>query len=375
MNFMRKSIMIKKRAVLTVICLVLLAGVVSAVAAGGSASDPLISLSYLNGLFTSKLDGLVDTRLDASDQTLLDSAAGKLQGGVSSCASAWTETRLKESDLLTGTTGTNVMLLAGAMKITFSSGAVIDATEGSAVTSGSAMAIRHRYIVAEDTSAAFTVTSKTAVADYQGYYAFTYSDAVDYNAIAAALKQLSLFKGSYTGYGQGYDLEVAPTRIQALIMFIRVLGEEDAALSSTGTTPFTDVATGSNTEKYVAYAYGEGYTNGYSKTLFKPDQTITVNQYMEFMLRALGYSSTATSNLSDTLTRALNHSVINVREQAMLQSDPFLRAELVYISYYALDANVAGTGLTLRQTLLSQGVFTSADITAAGALAPSGRLS
>ena len=59
----------------------------------------------------------------------------------------------------------------------------------------------------------------------------------------------------------------------------------------------------------------------------------------------------------------------------MLQSDPFLRAELVYISYYALDANVAGTGLTLRQTLLSQGVFTSADITAAGALAPSGRLS
>ena len=38
---------------------------------------------------------------------------------------------------------------------------------------------------------------------------------------------------------------------------------------------------------------------------------------MEFMLRALGYSSTATSNLSDTLTRALNHSVINVREQAM----------------------------------------------------------
>ena len=112
----------------------------------------------------------------------------------------------------------DIMLLAGAMKITFSSGAVIDATEGSAVTSGSAMAIRHRYIVAEDTSAAFTVTSKTAVADYQGYYAFTYSDAVDYNAIAAALKQLSLFKGSYTGYGQGYDLEVAPTRIQALIM-------------------------------------------------------------------------------------------------------------------------------------------------------------
>ena len=365
----------KKYVILIMLCLLLLVGVVGAVATGGSASDPLISLSYLNGLFTSKVDALVDARLDNSDQTLQDSTAGKLQGGASSCASTWTETRLKELDLLTGTAGTNVMLLAGSMKVTFSSGAVIDATNGTAVPSESVLTAQHRYIVAEDTSADFVVTSKTAVTDYQGYYALSYSDAVDYNAIAAALKQLNLFKGSYTGYGQGYDLEVAPTRIQALIMFIRVLGEENAALSFTGTTPFTDVVKGSNTEKYVAYAYDKGYTNGYSKTLFKPSQTITVNQYMEFILRALGYSSTATSDLSDTLTRALNHGVVNAREQIMLQSDPFLRAELVYISYYALDAKVAGTGLTLRQTLLSQGVFTDANIVAAGALAPPSRLS
>lgn len=366
----------KKRAILTVLFLTLLAGAVGAVASAGSASDPLVSLSYLTGLFSSKVDTLTDTRLDASDQMLLDTAAGKLQGSSSSaCAATWTETRMKKADQLSGSTGTNVLLLAGAMNVTFSSGAVIDVTTGSAVPSGSSLAVRHRYLVAEDTSADFTVTSKTAVADYQGNYSFTYSNAVDYNAIASALKQLHLFKGSYTGYGQGYDLEVAPTRIQALIMFIRVLGEENAALASTDSTPFTDIVKSSNTEKYVAYAYQKGYTNGYSKTLFKPDQTITVNQYMEFMLRALGYSSTATSDLSDTLERALNHSVINVREQTMLQSDPFLRAELVYISYYALDAKVAGTGLTLRQTLLNQGVFTDADITAAGSLALSVRLS
>ena len=42
---------------------------------------------------------------------------------------------------------------------------------------------------------------------------------------------MHLFQGSYTGYGQGFDLEAAPTRLQALIMFIRVLGEESEALA------------------------------------------------------------------------------------------------------------------------------------------------
>ena len=42
----------------------------------------------------------------------------------------------------------------------------------------------------------------------------------------------------------------------------------------------------------------------------------------------------------------------------MLQSDPFLRAELVYISYYALEAQVSGTGRTLGEQLIDKGIFT-----------------
>ena len=146
-------------------------------------------------------------------------------------------------------------------------------------------------MVAEDTEAAFTVTSKTAVVDYQGIYTFSDSNAVDYNAMAAALKGLHLFKGTFTGYGEGFDLEAAPTRLQALIMFIRVLGEEEQALDWTGTTPFTDIAKGTETEKYVGYAYSRGYTNGYSATQFKPAGAVNAYQYTEFVLRAMGYSS------------------------------------------------------------------------------------
>ncbi len=360
----------KKRFLLPALCLLIpLALMVSALAAGGDLSDPLASLSYLTGIFTDTVNKRVDEKLNASDQALL---SGNLEAVSGSSAATWTETRLKEGDVLTGSTGTSVLVLAGGARVTFS-GAVVDVTTGTAVTSGSALTVNHRYLVAENTTADFTVTSKTAVVDYQGPYAFRYSNATDYNAIAAALKTLNLFKGSFTGYGEGYDLEVAPTRLQALIMFIRVLGEEDAALAYAGPMPFTDVAAGSQSEKYVGYAYSKGYTNGYSATTFRPSQTVTAGQYMEFMLRALGYSSAANTDLSGTLDNAYANGVITSGELAALQSGTFLRADLVYVSYYALDATMAGTGITLRDTLMNKGTFTSAQVSAAAALVPGAR--
>lgn len=360
----------KKIAFLLPLC-ILAAAAVWAFAAG-DAADPLASLSYLNGTFSTLVDSRVDALLDASDQALLES--GENGSLAADAAATWTETRLKQGDTLLGVTGTNVLLLAGSGQVTYASGAVVDATTGTVAASGSALSAMHRYIVAEDTSASFTVTSKTAVVDYQGSFAFTYSDAVDYNAMASALKALHLFKGSYTGYGEGFDLEVAPTRLQALIMFIRVLGEEEQALAWTGTTPFTDIAKGTDTEKYVGYAYSMGYTNGYSATQFKPSAAVNASQYTEFVLRAMGYSSAANTNLSDTLARAQAAGVLTSGEVSMLQTDRFLRAELVYISYYALDAALPGESRTLGDLLQEKGVFTSAERRAAAALVTGWRL-
>ena len=237
-------------------------------------------------------------------------------------------------------------------------GTVVDVTTGTTVSSGAALTKNHRYMVAEDTEAAFTVTSKTAVVDYQGIYTFSDSNAVDYNAMAAALKGLHLFKGTFTGYGEGFDLEAAPTRLQALIMFIRVLGEEEQALDWTGTTPFTDIAKGTETEKYVGYAYSRGYTNGYSATQFKPAGAVNAYQYTEFVLRAMGYSSASNTNLADTLIRAQGAGVLTSGEVEMLQKSTFLRAELVYISYYALDTMLSDGSCTLGEHLMEKGVFT-----------------
>ena len=343
----------KKRALAAALCVVLAVGVCLA---AGDAGDPLASLSYLTGTFSDTADRRIDTALDQSDRDLRERIE---QGELAEVAATWQETRLKEGDTLLGVTGTNVLLLAGGLQVTYESGAVVDVTTGSVVPSGTALAVNHRYMTAEDTSAVYSVTSKTAVVDYQGQYAFTYSAAPDYNAMAASLRSLHLFKGTFTGYGSGYDLEAAPTRLQALIMFIRVLGEEEQALAWTGTTPFQDIEKGSQAERYVGYAYEKGYTNGYSTTAFKPSGAVNAYQYTEFVLRAMGYSSAANTDLSSTLTRAMDAGVLTEGEVAALQKDAFLRAQLVYISYYALEADLPDGSTTLADRLMDLGIFTT----------------
>jgi hypothetical protein len=281
---------------------------------------------------------------------------------------------LKQQDVLSATTGASILTLAGSVRVNFTSGAVIDITSGSATSSGSVLTTAHRYLVAENTTANFTVTSKTAVIDTQGTYSQTLSNAINYNAMATALKNMHLFRGSLTGFGSGYDLEYTPTRLQAIIMFIRVLGEEDEALAYSGSVPFSDIAKGSDAEKYIGYAYSRGYTTGYTKTLFKPSISINAYQYTEFMLRALGYSSNSNTDLSATLNRAQTWGVLTAGEAAALKRETFLRAQLVYISYYALNSTIAGSSSTLRDTLIQKGVFTAAESKAASALVTSSRI-
>ena len=155
------------------------------VGAAGDAGDPLASLSYLNGEFSQRAEKKIDQALEQSDKDL----AERLENGeVGEAAATWQETRLKEGDTLHGVTGTGVLLLAGRGRVTYESGAVVDVTTGAVVPSGTNLTANHRYLTAEDTTAAYTVTSETAVVDYQGQYAFSYSDRPDYNAMAAALK-------------------------------------------------------------------------------------------------------------------------------------------------------------------------------------------
>ncbi|NLE26186.1 MAG: hypothetical protein GX625_12750, partial [Clostridiaceae bacterium] len=104
---------------------------------------------------------------------------------------------------------------------------------------------------------------------------------------ALALRQLRLFLGVSTTKID-FQLDKVPTRTQAVIMLIRVLGKDAEALSGNWTHPFTDVDTVA--DKYIGYAYQNGLAYG-NKDKFGTDNA-TSDMYLTFVLRALGYDDT-----------------------------------------------------------------------------------
>ena len=108
---------------------------------------------------------------------------------------------------------------------------------------------------------------------------------------AEALYELGLFKGTGTNPDGTpiFDLDKTPTRNQAIIMLVRLLGKEEEAKAGTWNIPFTDVS--DSMKPYIGYAYTNGLTNGYTATAYCGTNPIKANQYIAFVLRALGYES------------------------------------------------------------------------------------
>lgn len=167
--------------------------------------------------------------------------------------------------------------------------------------------------------------------------------------LAEDLKQLGLFYGvSYTDF----DLNRAPTRIEALVMLIRVLGSEKEALAGTWKHPFTDVPAWA--DKYVGYGYEHGLANGVGLTTFGTGRA-NAAMYLTFVLRALGYS--------DAYGEFTWDNPFDLAEQVGILTNGvdranFWRADVVLVSYAALDVIVKGSGRTLADVLISGGVFT-----------------
>lgn len=356
----------KRIAALALAGLILI-GCAAVYASGGSASDPLVPLSYLTGTYIPGVVSQAETRVDSATGQTYQTALNDLNArhaaysGEGSGSAALTDRRVKRGDCFTLSAGSGAVLLAGSASVTFSSGAVVDVTAGQSVPSGTSLTARHRYLAAEQTSAAVTITSDTAVICLEGTFLTTLSTEVDYNALADALKEMGMFKGGDLSYGSGYDLERAPTRIEGLIMFLRLLGEEQAALSHAGPCPFADVPAWC--QGYVSYAYEQGYTKGVgtnaSGTLvFGTNNTITAGEYVTFVLRALGYTDSGSAPdfaWNTALAKGMESGVLTAGEHKILTERPFLRAQVAYLSYFALSAQMKDGGGTLLDALAAGG--------------------
>ena len=354
----------KRRILIPILLLALAAAsVIAVLAAGnaGTASDPLLSLSYLQDTVGASITAQAQTDINAALDPVYDSARGQLEssagqtdpGGYSFAATAL-QRRLKRDDAVMGQLGTSFVLLAGEALVSSPQGGVVDVTTGTELQDGAALTANHRYLVADETAAAFRISGDTAVVQFEGPYLLSLSSQLDYNALADALFAMTLFQGDDTGYGSGYALERTATRLEGLIMFLRLIGEEDKALAYTGGHPFTDVPNWASC--YAAYAYEHGYTEGISETLFGTNDVLTPQHYATFLLRALGYVEQTDFSWLTSVEDLRTLDVITQGEQELFLSR-FTRAQVVYLSYVSLNARLNGSGSTLLERLIAQGIF------------------
>ncbi|MCQ2405748.1 MAG: S-layer homology domain-containing protein [Oscillospiraceae bacterium] len=181
-----------------------------------------------------------------------------------------------------------------------------------------------------------------------------------HESAAIALKQLGLFKGvSDTDFALGR----APTRIEAVIMLIRLLGKDAEARAETRKHPFTDVPPWANA--YVAYAYNEGLTKGVSDTSFGNGDA-GAEVYMTFVLRALGYSDGPNGDFVWNNPYTLGEK-LRIYSPELIDRDNFLRADVALVSFLALAAGIKNSNLCLSDRLVTDNVCSGEAIsTAAG---------
>ncbi len=170
--------------------------------------------------------------------------------------------------------------------------------------------------------------------------------AADFTHCADALRDMELFIGTK----HGYELERTPTRAEAAVMLVRLLGQEDTAKSKTYKTPFRDVPKWA--APYVGWLYENQLTVGMSETKFGTTALCNAQQYATFLLRTLGYAD----GDGYTYKTALDYAkTLGVIDAVNYDSKKFLRDHMVAMSYTALSREVKSDEGMLLDTLIAQG--------------------
>lgn len=179
----------------------------------GSASDPLISKSYVDSTYPGLvLTAPLNTISDA--MTVLQyklSQAGKTKASGVSYSTAM------PGGTVSLTAGSGFLLVSGSARLSTLSGTFIDLSDGTTLSQGQSLASGHRYLAAESTSASVSIIASS---------------------------KLALFGGVSISSG------TAPT--------------------------FTDVTADKWFYTYVSYAVQKGLVSGRSSTVFDPDANLSI---------------------------------------------------------------------------------------------------
>jgi hypothetical protein len=300
-----------------------------------------------------------NTTLTAAEiDGLVSKVAAQLQPSGGSSTSQLT---LAKGAQVTGPLGGGMILESGSATVSsFTGNDLIDVTAGAAAAPGSAAKVGSYYLVGTDNGCGLTITSDTAIVRVMdgAYSKGGYS--AKYEEDAELLSELGIFRGS----NLGFELERVPTRQEALIMLIRLLGEEEEALAYTGKSPFTDLTGWLEGRNYIHYGLAMGYTNGIDAVTFNQYGAASRHVYLTYVLRALGYDDKAGDFVWNTTSDdlAVEIGLLTSRQLTAMKESGFYRDHVVLISKNALTAELKDGSMTLGEQLAMNGVFSWDDL-------------
>ncbi|MCF8020290.1 MAG: hypothetical protein K9L62_12945 [Vallitaleaceae bacterium] len=188
----------------------------------------------------------------------------------------------------------------------------------------------------------FTLTIGTVSAETQ----------TRYTEKAQQLNDLGLFAGTENGF----ELDRAPKRVESAVMLVRLLGVEAEVKAGTFSHPFADVPTWA--DNYIGYMYEKGLTKGISATEFGSNQLTDARGYLTFVLRSLGYDdSNGDFAWSTSVDTAVENGLLTTEEKLRLESDQFLRDDMVNLSANALEVRLKGSEEKLFDSLVASGAI------------------
>ena len=184
---------------------------------------------------------------------------------------------------------------------------------------------------------------------------FSYANTLTAEDVSQKLHILGLVQGTGTSTdgNTDFDLYRQATRTEGVVMLVRLLGCEKEALISNYEHPFGDVPIWA--DKYIAFAYNNGLTNGVSSSEFGANEIINDKMYITFILRANGYTDKDNEDFSWDNPYEFAHKLgithIDTKKE-------FMRSDMMILSYEALFIN-GKENKKLYETLIDKNVFSN----------------
>lgn len=197
----------------------------------------------------------------------------------------------------------------------------------------------------------------TAVAALAAAGVMVSAGAANFTGAADRLHEVGLFQGTgVTASGAPvYELDRTPTRAEAAVMLVRLLGKEADAKALTYTAPFTDLEGWE--APYVQYLYDNKLTTGATSTTFEPKAQCSAQMYTTFLLRSLGYSDAEGGDFkySDALGYAEN--VVGLIDDTFCDTKNFKRDNVAAMSLEALGVSLKESSTHLIDKLIADGAI------------------